>query len=429
MANPTGSGIWRAANCPPSSALPQVQSTNPDATRGTVGHRFLELVPKVGEDQALAQVPEELRALCGQIDLEGLPLDPKVYRQEVAWGFNVRTGEVRALGTGLGRRYPDVGANWVFGTLDVVGFEGEDTVLITDYKFDGFDTSAPPPAENPQLKFGALCECRLTQRTRAVVRLIHIREDGTHWQEDAVLDAFDLDAFAFELLGIVVGIRKVEAEIGAGKLPSVNRGDWCRYCPAATHCPALLNVLRATAAEPEAILALQPIGGVISASVIAHALTPETAAKAYHRMRQVESALKMAKEALFLFASESPINVGEGVEYGLTRVADKSIDAAVVRRELLRLHGAEVAEAACEFDTSEAAIERSLRQVWEKQRKEYEEAKGRGEKPVRPTLAGLKKAALADIEKAGGIRRGSKVRVSEHQGRQAEVQKPPAKAA
>lgn len=425
MTTPTGSGLYRAEMCPPCCALPQVASDSPDARRGHICHGFLEMVPKVGPDKALAQVPDEFRATCAVIETDGLPLDPEVYRQEVTYAFDLATGQARVLGVGLGRDYTGAKSSEAVGTIDVDGILGADTDLpgpldLYDYKFDGFDSTAPKPEVNPQLLFAALCASRVTGIPGARLTLIHIRPDGTHWKESAEVGAFELDDFEDRLRTIIGKVRDAEGLVARGLTPNVRQGSWCRYCPAAASCPAVLGLIRAAAGEPERVLALQPGD---TAESLARTITPDIAATAYERMRKVEAALKVAKSALYLYAQEHPFEIGEGYAYGPCRGEAKEYDGRVTRSVVLELHGPEAADLACDYSTSEAAIERAVRPTWEVQLADYnakrDEAKAAGKKLKdvgleKPTLSGLKKAALEAVEKAGGIKRETKITTKEY---------------
>jgi DNA-binding transcriptional ArsR family regulator len=168
-------------------------------------------------------------------------------------------------------------------------------------------------------------------------------------------------------------------------------------------CPAVLDLVRAAAGEPN-----RTIGELLAA------LTPETAALAYERWREVTSVLKEVGSALYLYASEHPIDVGDGQVYGPVRSKRREIDARIARVELAAMAGPEVAEAACDFETSQAAIGRALRPVYEAQVREARESRERGERTLRPTLKGLREAAIARIDAAGGITVKSTITVREH---------------
>lgn len=189
----SASGLNRDANCPANRSLPQVETNSPDAARGTSIHHYLELLGGGMEaEQALAQIPEEHRQLCQDLQTDDLPLDPEEYRQEVAFAYDLETGAARELGAGLQRDYSARTPSEVVGTADVAH---RDQVEVIDWKCDAFESTCPPPKKNPQLLFLALALARVRGADSAVVRIVHIKADGANWQESANLDAFDLDTF------------------------------------------------------------------------------------------------------------------------------------------------------------------------------------------------------------------------------------------
>ena len=77
------------------------------------------------------------------------------------------------------------------------------------------------------------------------------------------------------------------ARLAAGDVPALVMGEHCKYCPAFTHCPAQGALIRRMALEPEGV-----------ANDLRALLTPETAAKAYERVKLVREAMKKVEAAL-----------------------------------------------------------------------------------------------------------------------------------
>lgn len=412
--NPTASGLFRAHNCTASCALPQVSTGSDAAAKGTSGHSYLEqLGAGVDTEKALEKIPAPHRDMCERIEVDGLPLGPG-YLQEVTFAFDVSTGRARHLGNGLGRQYPPTSPTEIVGTLDVVG-KAEGKVIVEDYKFDGYESHSPEPEENPQLFFGALCLARLDPSISSIeVALRHFRPDGSHWREKAEVDAFDLDIFAGQLRVLLDRIRVSEDLVFAGKTPPVSRGPWCRFCPAVTSCPPILDMVRAAAHDPAAPAEqirdlLQDAGAGDLAS------RKQAASLALRRLKEVEDALKPWKSAIYLFASEQPIDLGDGRVYGTVDRPIDELDARKTRTVLAQMFGPEVAEAGCDFETSKAQIERAVKPLWTKRAAEWKEAKGQGlTKDKKPTLTGLKEAVLVELAKAGGVNRVVKRQVRLH---------------
>lgn len=387
--NPTASGLLRTDRCPAHLALPWVNSTSDSAERGTIGHRFLEMAATVGPDAAIATLPAEYGDWLRSIDLDGLPIGPSC-RQEVAFAYDVQTGRARELGTGIQRAYGVVGENEIAGTADVLA---KSAAHVYDYKFEQFDNHTEPVATNPQLRALALFAARSMGLDSAEAGIIHIRPDGGHWIETAKFDSFDLDSIAIDLKQTMKRVRDAQAQVARGEVPSVSRGPWCRWCHASSSCPSVTSLVRAVAMEPAK-----------TAQEILALLTPETAAKAYRRLAEVQDALKPVSSALYLYASEHEIDLGDGRVYGAVQSERDEIDGRTARKVLAELHGPEIAEAACDFETSKAAIGRALRQV-------AVAKKAAGEKT---TAKALNDAALDAIRKAGGIKSKTTNTVREH---------------
>lgn len=394
---PSASGLARALLCAPSAASPGgVNVLNEYADRGTGAHDFLTNVQKYGREKALELVPAdaEWTALCEAIDLESLPpMSLSASAAEVAFRYNLTTDTAKEVGRNIGRAYPPGKLNDdVDGTIDYLSLlaDGE-TVFIVDWKFGrGW---VPRARDNAQLKFAALAACRAYGRSRAQVAITRISEDGTPWNDKAVFEAFDLDSFADDLKALHTRVVQLRAEIQAGAVPAVTMGPHCKYCPAQRYCPGVTSIVREVASAPEHW----------SAS-FKDLLTPETATLAYIKVRQVETALKIAKEGLALFARENPIDLGDGNVYGYVAGEETEINAEKAFDVLATKYGVDVAKAAMTFETSKAGVERAARIVVEAARK--------ADKKL--TIKTTKDEALTAIEAVGGITKRAKQTLKEH---------------
>ena len=421
MTLPTASGFFRAENCPASSAMPQVQRETGDNAWGTAGHGFLQRVPQIGEEPALAATPEWAREKCEQIELDGLPLEPERYLQEVTYAFDVVSGEARVLGLGLGRNYSGARSTELVGTIDVTSSVTENVLHgapipgeIIDYKFDGYESHSPAPLVNPQLLFPALCRDRLEGGARTYsLSLVHFRPDGTHWGERSVeVDSFDLDAFALRLRTVVARVHEAEDAAFADKVLDVRRGPWCRYCPALTSCPAVVTMIHAACSDPKATLE-QLLAMGRSETDLASRLV--AAARAYERLAELKDGLKEVSTALWMFASEHDVVLSDGRIYGSIERPVDSLDGRKTREVLAALHNPDVALAGVELKATKASVERALRGPWAKKLAEHKEAKAQGlDAGKKPTLSSLKDAALSALEKAGGIKTTLKRSVKLH---------------
>lgn len=332
----TGSGLERHAICTASAVLPQTHTVSEHADRGTVIHRFLEVV---GKDRAaaLAGVPDDLRPVCEALDVSKLPTDPSRFAAEVAFAYDTETGAARELGRGIGRRY-DCAPTEVAGTADVVALMDDDAVFVADFK-SGWSRRAGA-RESLQLRFYALAAARAYGRSRAVVQVIRIFEDGETWTDEASLDAFDLDSFALDLGALASSIEADRKAYAQGIEPDTVEGGHCRWCPAFNRCPAKVALVQA----PPSV-----------------EITPEGAARAYERLRLYRQALDKAEEILKDYARANPIPLPDGTVYGVrydnTRKLDGHVAAPILRELGL---GAAIKEEVTLSALKEAAKSRGL---------------------------------------------------------------------
>jgi hypothetical protein len=375
---PTASGLHRAMACPASCILPRCDVTSEDAQRGTIGHRFLERAAQIGRDAALIEAGAEDAKWLAEIDCDAIAdLMGESMRHEIALSYEPVSDSAEYL-LAKDRSYPHDGMR-LFGTADVVLLGDEPQVW--DYKFEGSESHTPPPSENLQLRFLALCVSRYLGVSQVRVGLVHITATGRVWREDATLDALDLDGMRADLLALVKRIETATPD-------HVSRGPHCRYCASVAACPSVVSLVRAAALEP-----------VATAQGILEALTPETAAKAYARLAEVKAALAPVSQALAIYAESQPIALGNGRFYGPRSTTRESVSGAVAFDALAQLHGPAVARRAVDLDSSKAGIKRALADV----------AKERG-----VSLASLEREAVAAVRAAGGITTKTSVTVREY---------------
>lgn len=357
MKFPSASKLDRAFQCPASVTLPGVDHDNDYAAMGRDSHKFF----------ATGELPEdpELRAKLEHVDMDALPLPRESFAAEVAFAWDYVTGAGRELGRDLGRDYSKATPYEFVGTADLVSV-ADDAVIVPDWKMG--HAWLPRPLESWQLRFLALAAARAYGKERALVGFIRVWDSEPKWFFEE-MDAFELEVTASELVGLVARIEKNDEP--------PKPGAWCRYCPAFQDCPAQTSLIRQMASSPAAV-----------AEEIRGLLTPETAAIAYQRLHMVKEAIKAVDKALYAYATEHPISLPDGRVFGPTTTTKKVISGDVAFRVLTEKYGEEVALAACEMDASQASIERALRKV----------ATKTGEK-----LAPLKRAALQELEAAGGI--------------------------
>lgn len=351
----TASGLDRDFACRARAVLPVVESSSPYAERGQALHAFLSDVNGLGYQAALERAPEDLRPLCEALDLGAFPLDPTKTSAEVAFAFDPWSGTARVLGQNLGRRYREAGltATEIPGTVDLVGVTA-DAVIVWDYKFGwSHGTHTPSAEKNRQLRFGALAAARCYGRTRAIVKLVSFPdESGKPWIDTATLEAFDLDLFAVELVELGDRILEDTQSWKRGVMVPAAEGEWCRYCPSMVYCPAKTALALSLASG-------SPDGPVADPGP----LTTVTAAKAWIRLFEVRALLDHVERAIREFARDNPIDLGNGMQLGPVTNDRETIVGMVAWHVLQERFGQEVAEKACELESSKAAIERALRPI------------------------------------------------------------------
>lgn len=311
---PTASGLERAFLCLSSQALPHFRSAgNQWSHRGHVIHRFLERVPQVGAEAALAEVPADLQPACACIDLERLPpFSGEAYAYEVAFAFDLETGEARELCRNTEREdaYAEARPTEVVGTCDVFGLT-HDAVVLLDYK-SGYRFFGPPE-ENPQLLFYALAAARAHGRERAHLAIIRINEHGEPFFLWGEVDGAGLDAFAARLVAVneeIEGLKEV-AQLGPQML-SPTTGDHCQYCPAVASCPAWMKLARALSHPDADVTPERPAPAELGLPD----LTADTAPLYVEALRRGAKVLERIEKALQLYAEQTPIDLGGGWFYG-----------------------------------------------------------------------------------------------------------------
>ena len=373
MSLPSGSHIHRAMLCPASAVLPQTASASEASEKGRALHAYLADLQSMSPEEALDRVPGEHRDACEALDVSQLPTGAD-WRPEVALVYDIATDTTRHLGYNVGRQYGKLKPTEIPMSLDLVGLFPEGG-FVADFKTGHGKVTAAP--FNWQLRVGALAVSRWKGLERVRVALLFPREDGGEWGcSPGEFDGFDLYEMQGELRGL---LGRLSAPDAASK---VCVGDHCRYCPAFTACPAQTAMVRRMAGEPEAV-----------GEDIRELLTPETAAKAYERLRAVRAVIGRVEAALYAYASQAPIQLPEGRVFGPVEVSKEKLNADVVRKVLAGIHGPEVAESACERSTSKAAVGRAIKAA----------AKALKERGEKVSAAALEREAMAAIRAEGGV--------------------------
>lgn len=308
---------------------------------------------------------------------------------ELALAYDVATGRARVLGRNLGRHYPETAPTEFYGAFDYVRLDpGE--VLVVDLKTGMAEV--PHPARNAQLRFGALAAARYHGVDSARGGILHAPEGRTPWWSWAEFDAFELEVIAAEMKSLADRIGYARNDYRRGKTPRLRVGEHCGYCPARYGCPARVAMAQRLAGEPEKV--------VLDLKAM---LTPESAALVLDRWQAATKALQEVGSALYAYATENPIPLGDGRVWGPRTSEREVIDAEKAWPVLVEKYGAEVARKAMSLDTSKAGVSRAMQLLRESVRGAAERPAGVG--PGKVTIKALNEDALAALRAAGCMTR------------------------
>lgn len=390
----TPSEVGRVSICIGSAVLPRVAEITHGATVGTGRHRFLERVPEIGREAALAEIDDAgIRGVCAEIDVAALAdiLDRRAFVAELAMAWDVRTGAARELARGRGRAYQDISPTEIPGTADAAALVDADGGIVLDYKPEfGHQANAE---RHYQLRLLALMFARAFARDWMRVMIVRPSDDGAY-RSSAVLDMFELAAVAEETRSLAGRVWRAREAFAQGELPPLTVHDGCRRCPSARFCPAQRSLIEdmadggATTDSREALVRRWT-----------GELDPAKATTAWHRAKAARAALDMVDEALEMWAIQhGGIRVDDERVYGLQQVRRESIVGNVAWNVLKELFGAEAAWSAAEVKVTKAALERLVEARLEK-----------GQKKTH-----VIRDLLAKIDAAGGLRAKTQDEVRVH---------------
>lgn len=335
------SKLERDVNCDGSLVFPQSPRSTAAAGHGNVVHDFLMRVPRVGRELALAQTADDRhRAALEKMSLEGLPLDPAAYAQEVAIAYDTETDTARELCRGRGR--PDysqfgIKPSEAVCTIDVLGVT-ESAVVVIDYKSGFMDLG--PVKDNWQLRGCALAAARLFGREEAIISIIRLKPVGDdHFVDRAPLSAMALDVVQQALCDVRTRKERFKAMFDAGKPVPTHQGPWCTYCPSFDFCPPKMSLIRSGLTLGKAYAEDKTV------PFFPAALTPESAPEAYRNRELLRGVLKRYDELFDEYASRHPVELGNGYVYGPRQLTQESIDVDRAGDILRRWLGDEVEDA------------------------------------------------------------------------------------
>jgi hypothetical protein len=269
---------------------------------------------------------------------------------EAAYAWDYVSGVGRHLGNNLGRKYNSTETEFA-GAADALGVD-QDDVVVVDLKTGRGSVAAPD--RNMQLRFLALAACRAHGFERARVGLwLAPAGSEPRWQW-AHLDAFELAVVETELRDIARRVLAAREAVAKGETPRLTIGEHCSrmYCPSAVYCPArsgLAHRLGNNLAEWRAELVAL--------------FEPSTAGQVYQRVKAARAVLNEVETALYGFARENPVDLGNGKWLREHETRREVLDGDVVYKAVAALHGPEVALAAVELKATKAGLERALKSL------------------------------------------------------------------
>ncbi len=230
MKNPSGSSLERASHCPASFALNQASHTGEAAIKGTANHDAIEAGISTRE---LSNLPEVV-----QVALR----DATSIEVEVAYAINVETGEVRCIGSRIGRNYGEVDSSEIVLTVDAV-VTSDSGVTVWDWKSRKRVT---PAAKNLQIRAGVVAVMTHLGLSEARGAIGYLDDAET---DVATFDRFDAALFMSDMRTMLYRIGSLRLQVAKGETPPVHAGPWCDYCPAIAYCPAQTRLARTMLGE------------------------------------------------------------------------------------------------------------------------------------------------------------------------------------
>lgn len=378
----SASKIDAAMACIGSVTLQAFDSKSEDAEWGITADRYVTRAREVGREIALGEVTDpDYRARCEAIDIEGIP---KGAEPQVALAWNPISGATERLAPKYHRDYSSNAR--IFGTLDWAGIINDTTVFYEDVK-----SGNPRPAiDSWQLRFGAVALAGLPGVWAEGAQLGHLRLgwNGKFYPDRFTADAKEMSEWADQLRDLWQRKQQADAIIVAGGIPPLVDNPHCKYCGAQRGCPNRVALVRVAASgDLEALAKYKTVSSDELKAIFAEKfkmMSPENAGAAYERIELLVRIVVSAKEAAKDMARGCPMPLPDGRILREVDWPSTEIDAAAAGAVLERQHGHAVAAMALE--TSQAAIERALREV-----------------APRGKLAAYKRAVMADLNAVGGV--------------------------
>lgn len=385
---PTGSKLELALACAASQALGHVDTAFKSGEDGKAKHEALAeaIDPVIG---AAYNPPPHLVAFLDSLNDDPATLAPiRGSRAEVTLAWDYQHDAGRELGARLERAYSMAKPTEYVGTADYLRVEA-DCVMVADLKTGMAEVTAP--GRNPQLRFLALAACRANGLQRARVGILHAPEGRAPWWSWAELDAFELEVVAMDLRKLAERIGYARNDADKGRMPWLNAGEHCQWCPARFACPARVGMAKAMASDPS--------GYALS---LKHGLEDDgLASAALARWQAARRILDEVGAALHARAKERPIPTADGMVWGPVESTREVIDAEAAWPVIEELVGPDSVRAAFTVETSKAGIERAVKAA---------KAAGKLDGTIKAGVA----MAMEGLRSAGAITTKTRTEYQEH---------------
>lgn len=332
----TASGLARAELCIGSVVQRGFDETTKWAGIGQAVDDYVRTAKTRGVEAALKAAPEDLRHYLEALTLDRIPDGAEF---QVAFAFNVVTGEVRRI-PGRGEGYPtDLGDEWIFGTADIVGVR-DGRAIVIDLKWGSY-TIGRDPATDLQLGMYGVCAAAVAGVDEAEIGFSRAGWDGVLRPDVVVLDSMDLAAMRDRISAI--WRRAKAAEEGTAPV-RLHVTEECTYCPARRGCdawePQTALLLRG---DLESLVAEEaPPQEMIHRKL--QALTLEQRGRVYEIAGEIEERAKAIRAAVRGDACLEPIPLSGGkelreVQWGARKASDEAKKREAELEEQLRAAG------------------------------------------------------------------------------------------
>lgn len=260
---------------------------------------------------------------------------------------------------------------WWTAILDHVSWISPDMLRVIDWK-TGLQRDAVPAARHPQLRMQAAAAAALHGVSRVRAELVYLDPGGYE------VDAADFDAL--RLATVREELRDLRQSLLGGPTPP-QPGPWCttRHCPLRGVCPA-------TAA---ALASAYPLERPLSVRIEDDA----HARYVFERLPAAAAALDEIRHALAEYARGRLVDLGDGRVYGWREQSERHVraDTPEQRAALARVLGEDGMRA---VQTRYVVTLGSIEDAAAAALRTRGETRGK---------AGLVRAVLAELERAGGV--------------------------